>query len=127
MSRLVETFTGIAVFIACIGLFGLSSYRTERRTKEIGIRKAVGAERWQIVQLIGGEFAKVILFAAVIAWPIAHFLTHTWLEGFAYRTDVSMWLYPGVGSGVLVLGLLTVTYHSLRLASVDPSRTLRDE
>ena len=127
MTRIVDSFAFIAIAIACVGLFGLASYRTERRRKEIGIRRAVGAERWQIVALVLGEFAKLVLLAAAIAWPIAHLLTAAWLEGFTYRVDISAWTFPAVGVTVLVLGLITVAYHSVRLSSTDPVEALRYE
>ena len=127
MARLVGTFAGVAIFIACIGLFGLASYRTERRTKEIGIRRAVGAERWQIVRLVSGEFLSLVLVAGAIAWPVSHTLSDAWLREFAYRIDPVPWLFPAVGAGALLLGLVTVTYHSLRAASTDPAQTLGDE
>ncbi len=127
MTRLVGTFAGIAIFIACIGLFGLASYRTERRTKEIGIRRAVGAERWQIVGLVSGEFVKLVLLATIIAWPVSIVLSDAWLSDFAYRKDPASWLFPAIGAAALLLGLLTVIYHSIRLASTDPAQTLRDE
>ena len=127
MTRIVGSFAAIAIAIACVGLFGLASYRTERRRKEIGIRRAVGAERWQIVALVTGEFAKLVVLAAAIAWPIAHLLSGAWLEGFTYRVDISAWTFPVVGAAVLVLGLITVAYHSVRLSSTDPVETLRYE
>jgi putative ABC transport system permease protein len=120
-------FSGLAIFVACLGLLGLSRYATERRTKEIGIRKVVGGSVWDVVRLFTGEFAKLVLLANVIAWPIAYFAMHRWLTSFAYRIDMSFAVFIGAAVVALALALLTVGGVAARAASAKPMRALRYE
>jgi putative ABC transport system permease protein len=113
--------------IACLGLFGLATYTVQRRTKEIGIRKALGATAPQVVGLISKEFAGLVAAAFVVAAPLAYVGMTQWLSGFAYRTDVGVGALLGAGGAVLVVALLTVSVHALRAAGTDPARALRSE
>jgi putative ABC transport system permease protein len=127
MGGLFGTFAGLAIFIACLGLFGLASFMAELRTKEIGVRRILGASVPRITIMMSREFTKWVLAANLIAWPAAWFFMGRWLEGFAYRAELSPW--PFVISGGLALGIALVTVVSLsaRAASANPADALRYE
>jgi len=117
----------LAVFVACLGLFGLASFSVEQRTKEIGVRKVLGASVREIVLLLSKEFLKWILAANLIAWPLAYYIMNKWLENFAYRINISWDIF--IFSGVLtaVIALFTVSFHSLRAANSNPVNALKYE
>jgi putative ABC transport system permease protein len=117
----------IAVFIACLGMFGLSTCIAERRTREIGIRKALGAETVDIATLFLWKFAKPILLANIVAWPVAGYLIDRWLHGFFYHVDINLWMYAIASCVALLLGLLTVAGHTLAVAQAKPIEALRYE
>ena len=127
LSRVFSYFAILAIFIASLGLLGLASFTAEQRTKEIGIRKVLGASVSGIVLLLSKEFTKWVLVANVIAWPIAYFTLHKWLEGFAYRTSLTLTAF--IVSMVVSLGiaLLTVSYQAVRTAIANPIESLRYE
>jgi len=127
MGRLLKVFAGMAVFIACLGLFGLASYTAEQRNKEIGVRKVLGASAPGIVLLLSKQFAKWVLIANVLAWPVAYLLMRNWLKGFAYRSTIAWWLFILAGGGVLVIALLTVSLQAFRAAQNDPVKSLKYE
>ena len=116
-----------AVLIACLGLIGLAAFTSERRTKEIGIRKVLGATTSGITTLLSKDFLKLVVLANVLAWPMAYVFMNQWLENFAYRItlDVSLFILAGVTT--LFIALLTVSYQSIRAATADPVRSLRYE
>lgn len=130
-SELITGFTWLAIFIACLGLFGLSAYMAEQRTKEIGVRKVMGSSISQIVQLLSKEFVLLIIVAMVVAWPVAFFAIKSWLGDFQYRIDlfafenIAIFLLSGVIA--LGIGLLTVSYQSIVAAMVNPVKSLRSE
>jgi putative ABC transport system permease protein len=126
-ARMFTFFAGLAIFIACMGLFGLASFTTERRTKEIGIRKAVGGSVADIVLLLSSEFGKLVLVANVIAWPAAYFLMQRWLASFAYRIDMSVWVYVASALCAFVIAYLTVGSVAARAAAAKPISALRYE
>ncbi len=117
----------ISIFIACLGLFGLSIFVAERRTKEIGIRKINGASIAEILTLLNKSFVKWIVVAFVIATPIAYFAMNKWLENFAYKTTLSWWIFALAGLAALIVALLTVSWQSWRAASRNPVEALRYE
>ncbi len=119
--------TGLAVVIAALGLFGLSAHSTEQRTKEIGIRKSMGAGTGDIVRLLMWQFTKPVLWANLIAWPLAAWLMTRWLETFAYHIDLPLWLFPATGAVTLTIALLTVSVHSILVARAKPVAALRYE
>ena len=121
------TFAIFAIFIACLGLFGLVTYAAEQRTKEIGIRKILGAPIAGIVSLLSKDFAMLIGLAALIAFPLAWWFMNTWLQGFAYRTGISWWIFPVAGFGALAIALLTVSVQTIRAALANPIKSLRSE
>jgi putative ABC transport system permease protein len=124
---ILKVFAAMAVIIACLGLFGLASFTAEQRTSEIGVRKVLGASAPRIVVLLSEEFAKWVLAANALAWPLAYLAARNWLQGFAYKTDIAWWLFPLVGTGTLVVALLTVSFQALRAARTDPVNALKYE
>jgi putative ABC transport system permease protein len=126
-SLAVAVSAGVAVFIACLGLFGLAAFTAEQRTKEIGIRKAMGASSGDIVLLLLRSFTQPILWANLIAWPVAWWAMSLWLSGFAYRVPLSPWLFIAAGGAALAIAALTVTSHAIRVARAKPIGALRYE
>jgi len=117
----------LAVVIACLGLFGLASFTAEQRTKEIGVRKVLGATVPGIMLLLSKDFVKLVGIAFVLAAPLSYFAMHRWLADFAYRTDLSWWIFAIAGLAALFIALLTVSYQSIRAALADPVKSLRYE
>jgi len=124
---LFVTFSGLAIVIACLGIFGLASYTAEQRTKEIGIRKVMGASVNTIVRLINREFLILVLFSNIVAWPIAWFFTKNWLNNFTYRIDLTIWPFIISGIIAIIIALLSVTYKALKASSTNPVEALRYE
>ncbi len=120
-------FAVLAIFIACLGLLGLTSYSTIQRTKEIGVRKVIGASISNIVTLLSAGFMKLVMVALVIASPLAWWAINKWLEGFAYRTDVSWWVFLTAGLMAIFIALITVSFQSIRAAIANPVKSLRAE
>ncbi len=126
-ASLFGLFAALAIAIACLGLFGLASFATQQRTKEIGVRKVLGASVPGIVGLLARDFVKLVLVAIVIAVPAAYFMTDRWLERFAYRTEITWDVFLAGGLAALAIALLTVSYQSVRAAVAEPVETLRYE
>lgn len=124
---LTRGFTVLAIFIACLGLFGLASHTVERRTKEIGIRKVLGAGIGGLVLLLSKTYLKFVLLANVLAWPAAYFLMRRWLNDFAYRIDITVGIFAVSTAAAVLISLFTVSFHSIRAASSDPVKALRYE
>ena len=120
-------FSFLAVVIACLGLFGLASFAAEQRTKEIGIRKVLGASVPGIVTLFSKEFLKLVIIANLIAWPIAYFAMNRWLDDFAYKTDMNIWIFILSGGIAILIALLTVSFQAIKTAVADPIKSLRYE
>ena len=120
-------FTLLAIFVACLGLFGLASFMTIQRTKEIGIRKVLGSTVPNIVLLLSRGFIYLVLIANLIAWPLAWWIMDTWLQGFPYRIDINPLLFVGAGVGVLLIAFLSVGFQTLKAAMVNPAKTLKYE
>jgi putative ABC transport system permease protein len=120
-------FVGIAIFIACLGLFGLAAFSAQRRTREIGVRKVFGARRRDLVRLLLWQFSIPVLIANVIAWPVAWYYLHSWLESYAYRITLSPLYFLASGVAALVIAWLTVIGHSLAVARANPVHALRYE
>jgi putative ABC transport system permease protein len=117
----------LAIFISCMGIFGLASFTAEKRTKEIGIRKVLGASVSGIIVLLSKEFVKWVLVANIIGWPVAYFVMIRWLQGFAYRVNIGVWMFAFSAFLVLIIALLTVSYQSIKTALADPINSLRYE
>jgi putative ABC transport system permease protein len=127
LSQLVSIFAVLAIGIACLGLFGLAAFMAERRTKEVGVRKVLGASVPGILLLLSKDFAKLIGVAFVVAVPLAYLVMSRWLQSFVYRIDLSIGVFLAAGALVLAIAWLTVSYQSIRAARVNPVESLRYE
>ena len=127
MSHVFQIFSGLAILIACLGLFGLAAFTTQQRTKEIGIRKILGASVSGIVCLLSKDFLKLVLVANIIAWPIAYYAMNQWLQSFAYRIDLGISTFILSGLIALFIALLTVSYQAIKAARANPVEALRYE
>ncbi len=127
IGQLATFFAILAIIISCLGLFGLASYVAERRAKEIGIRKVLGATVLSLWQLLSRDFVILVLIACLVAAPIAYQMTNSWLEDFSYRTELSWWVFAVVGGLVLLLALLTVSFQALRAAWMNPVEAIKRE
>jgi putative ABC transport system permease protein len=123
----MKVFSGLAIFVACLGLFGLTSYAIVKRTKEIGIRKVLGASAMHIVNLFTRGFVKLILVANVIAIPLMHVGANRWLENYAYRIELSGWFFAIPLILMIALALLTVTLQTIYVALKNPVESLKHE
>ncbi|MCG3118080.1 MAG: hypothetical protein ALAOOOJD_00214 [bacterium] len=127
LAKLINLATAIAIFISCLGLFGMATFTAFRRTKEIGIRKVLGASVPQLASLLSKEFVKIVLIANVMAWPIAWYAMNRWLQNFAYRIDISWWIFALAGGVALAIALLTVSTQAIKVALTNPVEALRYE
>jgi putative ABC transport system permease protein len=127
ISRILNTFTVLAIFLSCLGLLGLTSFMAEQRTKEIGVRKVLGASITGIVILLSKEFAKWVLLANVIAWPLAYYFMSKWLQEFAYRINIGIGTFIASGIIALIIALLTVSFLTIKAALANPIESLRYE
>ncbi|MEI6614753.1 MAG: FtsX-like permease family protein, partial [Chrysiogenales bacterium] len=125
--RLMGYFTALAIFIACMGLFGLGLIMMKSRTKEIGVRKVLGASILQILILFAKDFTKWVIIANIIAWPIAFYAMNKWLQNFAYKIDLTIWPFLMSGFFALMIALLTVSYQAVKTATANPIESLRFE
>lgn len=126
-STIVKIASGLSVFIACMGLFGLATLTVSRRKKEIGIRKVLGANVSSIVQLLCRDFAKLVIVAAIIAFPLAWWFMHDWLKDFAYRVDIGWWVFVAAGFVALLIAIITVSFQAVKAAVANPVKSLRTE
>ena len=117
----------VTIFISCIGLFGLAMLTTERRFKEIGIRKLLGASTFQLVQLISVDFVKLVFIAFFIAIPIGWLIVNKWLQNFAYRIAISWWIFAIAGMIALLIALATVSFHAIKASLANPVRSLKNQ
>jgi putative ABC transport system permease protein len=127
LSSLFSVFAGLAIFISCLGLYGLSAFLAERRTKEIGVRKVLGASDFHVVYLLSKTFTKPIIVAMIIAVPLAWFTMNNWLQGFAYHIDVDWTVFVIAFVASLLIAWLTVSYESIKAAVMNPAESLRNE
>ncbi len=124
---ILNLFSILTIFVACLGLFGLATYTAERRTKEIGIRKVLGASVTQIIQMLSKEFLLLVIIASVIAFPVAWWGMNKWLQSFAYRIDIGWWVFGAAGLAALLIALITVSFQSIKAANANPVENLRSE
>jgi putative ABC transport system permease protein len=127
LSTIFSVFTAFAIFIACMGLFGLVAFAAETRIKEIGIRKVLGASVSQIVLLLSKDFIKLILIAFAIAAPLAGYVMNKWLQDFTYRIDLNGWMFALAGVSTLMIAFLTVSFQAIKAAVANPVKSLRTE
>ncbi len=126
-AALFSVFAGLAILIACLGLFGLASFSAQQRTKEVGIRKVLGASVSGIITLLSKEFVKLVLLANFIAWPVAYYFMRNWLQNFAYRIELGWWVFALAGGLALLIALLTVSTQAIKAALANPVEALRYE
>jgi putative ABC transport system permease protein len=126
-SKIVNTFTVLAIIIACLGLIGLSSYTAVQRTKEIGIRKVLGASLYNIVALLSSNFLKLIIVACLLSLPIAYFTMHDWLATYAYRISLGWSLFAAPIALILLIAAATLSFQLLKAAMTNPVDTLKHE
>jgi len=127
IGKIAFTFALLAIFIACLGLFGLAAFIAEARVKEIGIRKVLGANVSSIVNMLSKDFAKLVLISAAFAFPVAWWAMNTWLKDFAFRVDLGWWVFALAGAIALVIALLTVSFQAIKAAIANPVKSLRSE
>ncbi|MFC1726396.1 ABC transporter permease, partial [candidate division KSB1 bacterium] len=127
VGRIFNYFTFLAIFISCLGLFGLAAFSAEQRTKEIGIRKVLGASLSNIVGLLSREFFILVILSNIIAWPVAYYYMNKWLQNFAYHVNIGYFLFIGAAVLAIVIALVTVSYQAVRAALADPVNSLRNE
>ena len=119
--------TGLAIFISCLGLLGLVTYITNQRTKEIGVRKVIGASITQIISLLSRDFLKLVLIAFIIGVPVAYWGAHRWLQNFAYKTSISAWIFIGGGLIMFAMALTVLCIRTFKAAAANPVKSLRTE
>jgi putative ABC transport system permease protein len=127
IGKLASVFAVLAIFISCLGLFGLASFVTEQRTKEIGIRKIVGASLYNVWSMLTKDFVTLVVISFVIAIPISYYYLNHWLQQYEFRTEISPWIFAVTGFGSLILTLLTVSFHAIKAAMMSPVKSLRSE
>ena len=127
IGKIVGVFATLAVVIGCLGLFGLAAFTAEQRTKEIGIRKVLGASAPGIIRLLLREFVILVGLANLVAWPLAYLVMRRWLQDFAYRVSPSVWIFLLAGLLTLFIALFTVSFQAVKAALADPIRSLRYE
>ncbi len=127
IGKLATLFTILAIFISCLGLFGLASFVAEQRKKEIGVRKVLGASTYDLWQMLSREFALLIIISCFIAIPLAWYYLNNWLQQYEYRTSISVWIFVASGFGALVITLLTVSFQAIKAAVANPVKSLRSE
>lgn len=127
VASLAQIFTVLAIIISCLGLFGLTSFVAERRTKEIGVRKVLGATVTNLWLLLSKDFVRLVLISLIIAIPIAYYFMQGWLQKFSYRTDISLWIFMATAVGTMVITLITVSFQSIKAALSNPTKSLRTE
>ena len=127
IEKLSAIFSTLAIFISCLGLFGLASFVAEQRTKEIGVRKILGASVFNLWELLSKDFAMLVIISLLIATPVAYFFMNKWLQDYQYRTTLSWWIFAATGAGALLITLLTVSFQSIKAALANPVKSLRTE
>lgn len=127
IGKLAAAFAGLAIFISCLGLFGMASFMAEQRTREIGVRKVLGASVFNLWRLLSREFVVLVLISLLIAVPVSWYYLHTWLQQFNYRTEMSWWIFVSAGLGAMGITLFTVSFQAIKAAMANPVSSLRSE
>jgi ABC-type antimicrobial peptide transport system permease subunit len=127
IGKLSSVFAALAIIISCLGLFGLAAYTAERRTKEIGVRKVLGASVTSIAGLLSKDFVKLVLIASIVAFPVAWWAMHNWLENYRYRIEISWWIFVAAGTLAILIALITISFQAIRAAVSNPVAALRSE
>ena len=127
IGKLASGFATLAIFISCLGLFGMASFMAEQRTKEIGVRKVLGATVFGLWRLMSRDFVVLIIISLFIAMPVAYYFMHGWLQRYTYRAELSWWIFSLTAAGAIMITLLTVSYQSIKAALINPVKSLRSE
>ena len=127
VGQLLGLFAGLTILVACLGLFGLATFTAEQRTKELGVRKVLGATVASLVQLVSKEFLKLVIIANIIAWPLAWWAMNKWLQDFAYHITISWWIFVLAGIAAVILTIITVSFQAIKAALMNPVRSLKAE
>ncbi len=127
IAKLASFFAALAIFISCLGLFGMASFMAEQRTKEIGVRKVLGASVFNLWGLLSRDFMLLVIISLFIAIPLAYYFMYNWLQNYHYRTEISWWIFAASGFGAMMITLLTVSYQAIRAAIANPVKSLRTE
>jgi putative ABC transport system permease protein len=127
IGKLAGFFAILAIFISCLGLFGMASFMAERRTKEIGVRKVMGASVLNLWGLLSKDFIMLVFISLLIAVPVAYYLMYNWLQNYQYRSEISWWIFAVAGAGILIITLLTVSFQSIKAALMNPVKSLKAE
>jgi ABC-type antimicrobial peptide transport system permease subunit len=127
VGNLATFFTILAIFISCLGLFGLASFVAEQRKKEIGVRKVLGASTYNLWRMLSKEFALLVIISCFIAIPLAWYYLDSWLKQYDYHTPISLWIFILSGFGALAITLLTVSFQAIKAALANPVKSLRTE
>ena len=127
IGKLASFFALLAIFISCLGISGLASFVAEQRTKEIGVRKVMGASVLNLWGMLSKDFLRLVIFSLLVAMPTAWYLMSNWLMNYEYRSTIAWWIFAAAGTGALVITLLTVSYQSIKAALANPVKSLRSE
>ena len=127
IGKLSSYFAVLAIFISCLGLFGMASFVAEQRTKEIGIRKVLGASVANLWKMLSKDFIVLVIISCIIATPVAYYYMSSWLQKYDYRTTITWWVFAAAISGALVITLLTVSFQAIKAAISNPAKSLRTE
>ena len=127
LGKIFITFTLLSIIIACLGLFGLAAFNAEKRVKEIGIRKVMGASVGQITFKLSGDFLKLVGISILVSLPLGWYAMNKWLEDFTYRINIAWWVFAAAAGIAILIAILTVSYQSIKAAIVNPVKSLRGE
>jgi ABC-type antimicrobial peptide transport system permease subunit len=127
IGTLALIFSSFAIFISCLGLFGLASFTAEQRTREIGVRKVLGASLLDLWSLLSKEFLLLVLISSCIALPVAYLFMHNWLDRYDYRTTISLWIFVATLTAAMLITLVTVSFQSVKASLANPVKSLRSE
>lgn len=127
VGKLAGGFAALAIFISCLGLFGMASFMAEQRRKEIGVRKVLGASVFNLWQLLSKDFVQLVILSMLIATPVALYFLHAWLQNYAYHSEIPVWIFCAAGFGAIIITLLTVSFQAIKAAIANPVKSLRTE
>jgi ABC-type antimicrobial peptide transport system permease subunit len=127
IGKLSGFFSILAILISCLGLFGLASFMAEKRTREIGIRKVLGASVTNLWGMLSKDFLVLVALSCFIAVPLSYYFLHKWLQNYEYRTEISWWIFIAAGAGAMLITLLTISFQAIKAAVANPVKSLRTE
>ncbi len=127
IGKLASLFAALAIFISCLGLFGMATFTAEQRIKEIGVRKVLGASVFSLWRLLSRDFINLVVISLLIATPVAYYFMGQWLQHYEYRVSMPWWVFGAAGAGAIIITLLTVSYQSIKAALANPTKSLKSE